>query len=909
MGGLWKTIKFGFTDLGERIKTNVFKFLGILISIIVGIFALYCSGSAFSTTAESLSGYLVVFGMVVCLIAVVLKLPAPPYKFKQMFQKENIRRFLSNNLGLIGIAIIEISLVVVMLITKEFGSIKMYIGAISAYMFAYLITVIFPFKKFVKWFSVLLPILTGVSLIFYFTINITNIDFSLWDFVNTNGAQYTSYVVYNSMVANINRNTSIFWEPGVFGSVLLLGLIIEISFREKIRPFAIILYIVGIITTLSTACYIALPFIIPLLIIRKCKKKGQIIGISIFVTLFVLAAVLFDPLVDFLAKQLPQVFGKLQNSSISFSTRSISLLVNFQIFIDNIFGAGLRGGGAIYNGYKEVILNLDAQTSTIGMWVSQLGIFGIIFIYFMFTAMLSKGIFHERLFIVAILLIVINKEPHFTNVLTIAFMFYLMTKEETYTQFAKHTSIKDKILGNEKTKNLIGNLSGSVIIKGVSLLVGFFATPAYIAYINNEVAYGVWFTLLSLLTWILTFDLGIGHGLKNKLIKAFAEKDDTKARKLVSTAYIVIGLVSLALFIVGNIVFSFVDFKDAFNIKGGVVTNETLVLIVRLAFATIVLEFWLKLILSVLHAVQKQAIASSLSLLTSIGMLAFLLLFKDGNLETKLITLSVTNLIAVNLPLLIATIVLFAKPLKKYFPSPKFFDKKLVKEILSLGGMFFIIQIALLIINLTNEILITQLFGPEFIQVYSCYYKPFHFIVTFAGLIASPLWAAVTRAYENHDFKWLKNVYKYINIFVIVLSVGSLLLFALLQPFFDIWLGAKSFGVNYFIAIVFALNTIITLSITLYASISNGIQALKSQIISHSIGAVLKIPLAMLLAWLFGLFLPPDIAWVSIICANVIVLSISPIWMVVESKKKLKMAEEQFSRGEIVKDNIPAIKE
>ena len=43
--------------------------------------------------------------------------------------------------------------------------------------------------------------------------------------------------------------------------------------------------------------------------------------------------------------------------------------------------------------------------------------------------------------------------------------------------------------------------------------------------------------MLTLVTWVMIFDLGVGNGLKNKIAENIAIKQMNKAQSYVSTAY------------------------------------------------------------------------------------------------------------------------------------------------------------------------------------------------------------------------------------------------------------------------------------------------------------------------------------------------------------------------------------
>ena len=65
------------------------------------------------------------------------------------------------------------------------------------------------------------------------------------------------------------------------------------------------------------------------------------------------------------------------------------------------------------------------------------------------------------------------------------------------------TIIKLKILDN---KTLSKNLVITFILRLISLLVSFFATTAYMSYFKDDTTLGIWFTILSILNWVLNLN-------------------------------------------------------------------------------------------------------------------------------------------------------------------------------------------------------------------------------------------------------------------------------------------------------------------------------------------------------------------------------------------------------------------
>lgn len=84
---------------------------------------------------------------------------------------------------------------------------------------------------------------------------------------------------------------------------------------------------------------------------------------------------------------------------------------------------------------------------------------------------------------------------------------------------------------NPNEKIIVKNTFWAFVVKGGALVVSLFTTPAFIRYFNNNTILGVWYTLLSVLIWFLNFDLGLGNGIRNNLVKAYAENDEDGIKK------------------------------------------------------------------------------------------------------------------------------------------------------------------------------------------------------------------------------------------------------------------------------------------------------------------------------------------------------------------------------------------
>jgi O-antigen/teichoic acid export membrane protein len=103
------------------------------------------------------------------------------------------------------------------------------------------------------------------------------------------------------------------------------------------------------------------------------------------------------------------------------------------------------------------------------------------------------------------------------------------------------SNIKNKVqtfwnVGHERTLKIKRNIFYTFLIKGLSVLISFMLIPLTVNYLNNT-QYGIYITIVSLVGWMNTFDIGLSNGLRNKLARALALNEHNDMVKDISTTY------------------------------------------------------------------------------------------------------------------------------------------------------------------------------------------------------------------------------------------------------------------------------------------------------------------------------------------------------------------------------------
>lgn len=422
-----------------------------------------------------------------------------------------------------------------------------------------------------------------------------------------------------------------------------------------------------------------------------------------------------------------------------------------------------------------------------------------------------------------------------------------------------------------KTKKNIVLLLAFNMVNFLSTLV---IVPLTLKYLG-PVEYGVWLTISSVLTWFSFLDFGIGNGLRNKLSEAFAENSLQKAKTFVSTAYIIFGGGVVILWVLFFAIYKFINWSKIFN-SPAYLTSE-LNLLIAIVFFLFSLQLLLKLIYSVNQADQRPAINGLISASSNIFSVLFLLILYKTS-KRNLVVLGTGLGIVPAIILILATIILFAKVYRNVSPTIKYFRMDHSKDLVKLGTQFFVIQIAGLIVFATDNMIITQLFGPAEVTIYNIAYKLFYFVPLFFNIILTPLWSAYTEAYVKEDYQWVRNAMTKILKIWLLLSVGVVIMVFLSGAIYKIWVGDQVY-IPFNLSLVMGVFVIISNWNNIFAYFINGTGKIRLQLYYSIFIAIINIPLSIYFAKNLG------IGITGVMAATCVCVIIGSIWVPIQYLK------------------------
>ena len=402
--------------------------------------------------------------------------------------------------------------------------------------------------------------------------------------------------------------------------------------------------------------------------------------------------------------------------------------------------------------------------------------------------------------------------------------------------------------GDARTIKANKNIVASASIKVADTLVYLLLVPLTLGYLNAY-EYGIWLTLNSILAWINSFDIGLGNGLRNKLATAIAEGDKEKARAYVSTTFFILIMLIAVIYAVLFFVVQSLDWYSLLNVSPELVGN--LVDVVQISLLFFCINFVLKFTGNVYQGLQLPAFNYLISFSGHLLSLIVIFIFTKFVVPGTLYWVAAIYSIAPPVVYLIAYPVTF-KILYPYLaPSFKYFKKEYLKDLLSLSVVFFVLQIASVILFAMSNLVISNLFGPDQVTPYNIAYRYFSLVPMLFNMLITPMWSATTDAYAHDDMEWVR---KSNQKFVKLLSLfGVLLIFMALvsKIVYHIWVGDEVV-IPFILSAIMAVYIMILIWSTSFSFFLNGLGRLKLQLVCTLFAAICFYPVCHYLGSKFG---------------------------------------------------------
>ncbi|MDW3651859.1 MAG: hypothetical protein R8P61_32575 [Bacteroidia bacterium] len=408
--------------------------------------------------------------------------------------------------------------------------------------------------------------------------------------------------------------------------------------------------------------------------------------------------------------------------------------------------------------------------------------------------------------------------------------------------------------GHERTVRAKKNILLAIFYRGIGILVGFAISPLSLAYLD-QTQLGIFILISTTFDWFEDLDLGVGKGMKNKVGEAVAKGKDLEARAYISSAYGAVSIIFASLAFVFIFASFLIPWSEFTKTDPGMNSEiRMLAIIVCAAFA---IRFVSSLIYDIFGALQETAKIDFYHTLTKVTFLVIMCLLIYST-ESSLLYFGASKSFTFAFIPLIVGFFAFRKNLRKYAPSILFFQKKYLNTLLSLGGMFFLIRVAMVVIYQTNTLLITTLLDVSLVPIYDFSYKYFSILLMLFVIITNQLWPAYVEAYAKNDYEWMRTtIDKIVKIWLGSVVLGILMvLFS--QVFYFYWINVwqtedKIMVFPLSVSIFICMSVCMTNWVNAFNLVLNGTGKIRLQMYAMIFAAIINIPASIFFTKTLGM--------------------------------------------------------
>src|SRR5215469_5081928 len=338
----------------------------------------------------------------------------------------------------------------------------------------------------------------------------------------------------------------------------------------------------------------------------------------------------------------------------------------------------------------------------------------------------------------------------------------------------------------ERDVRIVHGIFSALASKGVAVLVSFISVPLTVRYLGAE-RYGAWVTISTAMAWVVLADFGVSNSLTNAVSEGYATGSKERAQASVAAAFWALTGIALILAMIFFAISPHVPWDRVFNVQSAQAKAEVGPA-VAVAFIIFILNFPFSIVSKVYGAYQEvakgNAWAAGGNLLGLTALLA-VIHYKRG-----LVSLVVAVSGSVLLVNMVTAVWLFGWSKPWLRPRPDRVTWSATRKLTSLGSMFFVIQIAALLLFQTDNLIIAHYLGAAAVTPYSVTWRLFTYTALFQILAGPSYWPAYAEAFSKRDLAWVRSRYQ-ANFRI---SIGSTLMLALPLVLIGRWIIEKWAG-------------------------------------------------------------------------------------------------------------------
>ncbi len=324
----------------------------------------------------------------------------------------------------------------------------------------------------------------------------------------------------------------------------------------------------------------------------------------------------------------------------------------------------------------------------------------------------------------------------------------------------------------------------SIVSRGISIAVSAISIPLTVRYLGAEM-YGVWVTIGTTLAMLAVMDLGIGNTLTNSISEAYALGSKQLAGLYTASAFWMMFALALFLGGIGYPLWHVLSFGSIFNIHDPFAIRQSRDA-VGVAYVLFLLGLPVNLINRILGGYQQLQIANYFSAAGAV--LSLLAIVATTYFRGGLVVLVLAYSGSLLLSSMICMFWLFFSHMPWLLPNLSKVHIATAKQMLSFGGMMFLLQLSGLIVFNSDNLVIAHFMGPSQVTPYNVTWRLVGYAAILQTLLMPALWPAYSEAIVRGDATWVRSTYRQTMWATMLFASAFCLIFLLFgRAFIRIW--------------------------------------------------------------------------------------------------------------------------
>ena len=348
---------------------------------------------------------------------------------------------------------------------------------------------------------------------------------------------------------------------------------------------------------------------------------------------------------------------------------------------------------------------------------------------------------------------------------------------------------------NNRTYNSARNIVYGLINQIIILVLGFVSRAMFLQFLN-ETYLGINSLFTEVLSMLSLADLGLGTVMVYTFYKPLADNDNKKVCALLGFYKHLYRIIASAVGCIGLILIPFLHL-----IVNTSYPLDNLYLYYLLFLFKTVISYLFVYKVSILNADQKNYLVSKIStytrILTVICQIVILYITKNYILYLliDIIATWLNNYLCARK----------ADELYPYFREEDSLNKAEKKEIFANIGSGFLYKLSSVLLNSTDNTLISIILSTEIVGFYSNYGMIFSRLSLFVNILFSSLSGSIGNLVVTSDKEHRYSIFSIVQVISFMISaITSICCFILMGDFITLWLGSRyAFGIDVLFACVF----------------------------------------------------------------------------------------------------------